>query len=237
MASSSEKASARLRLEAAAQTFTDPVVVRQQVVEVVGDGIAADLARGGDGQRQRQRSDLGRTEPGNVVDERVRGTVDGPGAHQLAVHPGMESSRHQVPFFGRITTLVTEADLVALAGRLRRPVGAPTTWTSGLRSELWCTFHNRHWRALRLLWPLIRHCPAACTCAFGAVQMQGAAQRRQHLGELIETDSPRVRLYLGDASLPDANQCAKLSLRQSAGSSATREDVASTGRGYEAGSP
>jgi hypothetical protein len=46
--------------------------------------------------------------------------------------------------------------------------------------------------------------------------MQGAAQRREHLGELVETDSPRVRLDLGDAGLPDANQCAKLTLRQSA---------------------
>jgi hypothetical protein len=46
--------------------------------------------------------------------------------------------------------------------------------------------------------------------------MQGAAQRRQYLGELIETNSPRVRLDLGDAGLPDANHCAKLTLRQSA---------------------
>jgi hypothetical protein len=46
--------------------------------------------------------------------------------------------------------------------------------------------------------------------------MQGAAQRRQHLGELVKTDRPRVRLDLGDTSLPDANQCAKLNLRQSA---------------------
>jgi len=35
----------------------------------------------------------------------------------------MERSRHQVPFFGRITTLVNGAGLVALVG-LRRPAGA-----------------------------------------------------------------------------------------------------------------
>jgi hypothetical protein len=41
-------------LEASAQALANPLVVRQQVVEVVGNHLPANLARAGDGQGQRQ---------------------------------------------------------------------------------------------------------------------------------------------------------------------------------------